>query len=569
MLKQQNEYLNFLSEIKEYVSEVKTVNVNDFKINEIYSMIKETELLIPIIGAFSAGKSTLLNSFLGKQYLNVAVTPETALATELRYSSSEYIEAVKNNGEIEKFNIDDSSQIKDRSAEFKYVKYYINNDTLKNIEPLILVDMPGFESPLDSHNKAILEYIERGVYFIVLQSVEDGNITKSMIREIENISNLGRKFSFFLSKTNLKPQAEVNEISSMVKEQLNDYFDIDSDITLVDNNGGKSLNAIVLTINPDGLVEELYSSNLKDLFLDIKQTINTSISALNNDKEKNNGIIKELKKGIEDLEREQESMISEVQARYGNRNITNIVEEVGRELSNNINELVQSYKSGGQSSLNVTINEIVKNSLANSIQNAMVDINKEIINSFIIQLQSIDKTMSNITLSDDAINSIGKNANDLYNNAGAIIGKFAKNLGTTGASAILGGVLGFVIPVIGPIVGVLVALLPTILSGLFGVKNQEDQQLEQIKNAILTQVIPQVKAEIRNKIPPMFNEQIQNMIQSISEGFKEKIAQKVDALEATQKEIDAKKMDIEAAIEKYKDIIEKITVLANKVLYKG
>lgn len=569
MLKQQNEYLNFLSEIKEYVSEVKTVNVNDFKINEIYSMIKEAELLIPIIGAFSAGKSTLLNSFLGKSYLNVAVTPETALATELRYSSSEYIEAVKNNGEIEKFNIDDSSKIKDRSAEFKYVKYYINNDTLKNIEPLILVDMPGFESPLDSHNKAILEYIERGVYFIVLQSVEDGNITKSMIREIENISNLGRKFSFFLSKTNLKPQAEVNEISSMVKEQLNDYFDIDSDITLVDNNGGKSLNAIILTINPDGLVEELYSSNLKDLFLDIKQTINTSISALNNDKEKNNGIIKELKKGIEDLEREQESMISEVQARYGNRNINNIVEEVGRVLSNNINELVQSYKSGGQYSLNVTINEIVKNSLANSIQNAMVDINKEIINSFIIQLHSIDKTMSNITLSDGAINSIGKNANDLYNNAGAIIGKFAKNLGTTGVSAVLGGVLGFVIPVIGPIVGVLVALLPTILSSFFGTKNQEDQQLEQIKNAILTQVIPQVKGEIRNKIPPMFNEQIQNMIKSISESFKEKISQKVDALEATQKEIDAKKMDIETTINKYKDIIEKITALANKVLYKG
>lgn len=569
MLKQQDEYLNFLSEIKEYVSEVKTVNVNDFKINEIYSMIKETELLIPIIGAFSAGKSTLLNSFLGKSYLSVAVTPETALATELRYSSSEYIEAVKNNGEIEKFNIDDSSQIKDRASEFKYVKYYINNDTLKNIEPLILVDMPGFESPLDSHNKAILEYIERGVYFIVLQSVEDGNITKSMIREIENISNLGRKFSFFLSKTNLKPQAEVNEISSMVKEQLNDYFDIDSDITLVDNNGGKSLNAIILTINPDGLVQELYSSSLERLYFDIKETINTSISALNNDKEKNNDIIKELKKSIEDLEREQDSMISEVQARYGNRNINNIVEEVGRALSNNINELVQSYKSGGQYSLNVTINEIVKNSLANSIQNAMVDINKEIINSFIIQLQSIDKTMSNITLSDDVINVIGKNANDLYNNAGTIIGKFSKTLGTTGVSAVLGGVLAFVIPVIGPIVGVLVALLPTILSGLFGAKSQEAQQLEQIRNAILTQVIPQVKAEIRNKIPPMFNEQIQNMIQSISEGFKEKIAQKVDALEATQKEMDTKKMDIEAAIKKYKDIIEKITALTNKVLYKG
>ncbi|MEI0478508.1 dynamin family protein [Brachyspira pulli] len=570
MLEKQIDYCNFLNDIKKYISDVKTINIEDFKLNETIKTIKETELVVPVIGAFSAGKSSLLNSFLGKSYLSVAVTPETALATELRYNSSEYIEAIKNDGSSEKFQIEDVQKIKDRASEFKYAKYYINNTTLKNIEPLILVDMPGFESPLDLHNKAILEYIERGVYFIVLQSVEDGNITKSMIRELENINTFGRKFSFFLSKTNLKPQSQVNEIANLVKEQLNDYFDIDSDITLVDNNGGNSLNAIILTINPDGLIEDLYLSNLKDLFLDIKQTINTSISALNNDKEKNNDIIKELKKSIENLERERDSMISDVQNRYGSRSVNNIVEEVGRMLSNNIQELAQAYKVGGQGYLTTTINEMVKNSLSNSIQNAMLDINKEIVTSFTIQLNSIDNAISNTMLSEDAIKNISQNVNDLYKDAGKILFDL-RRWGNTGISAVLGSVIGFTVPVVGPIVGIIVALMPNILSSLFGVsqQNQEAQQFEQIKNAILTQVIPQVKREIRNKIPVIFNEQIQNMIKSISDNFKEKISQQVNALEATQEEINAKKIDIEATIAKYKNIIEKISALANKVLYKG
>ncbi|GAA7008097.1 hypothetical protein ID0154_07670 [Helicobacter pylori] len=44
------------------------------------------------MGNFSAGKSTLLNRFLGKNVLPTAITPETSLATELHYSANERIE---------------------------------------------------------------------------------------------------------------------------------------------------------------------------------------------------------------------------------------------------------------------------------------------------------------------------------------------------------------------------------------------------------------------------------------------------------------------------------------------
>nr|WP_232259322.1 hypothetical protein [Helicobacter pylori] len=53
---------------------------------------------------------------------------------------------------------------------------------MKNSTPLVFVDMPGFDSPISSHTHAILEYLERGVHFVILVSVEEGNLTKRMVR---------------------------------------------------------------------------------------------------------------------------------------------------------------------------------------------------------------------------------------------------------------------------------------------------------------------------------------------------------------------------------------------------
>ncbi len=185
MLKIQNQYLDYLSAVEEEVSKTNLVDsvIDRFNFKESIKAISETELLIPVIGAFSAGKSSLLNSFLGENRLPEKITPETSLATELRYSENERIEAVGSNGNVEEFSIEEIEKIKDRAAEFKHLRMYLKNENIKKIEPLILVDIPGFESPLDLHNQTIMEYINRSVHYLILTSIEDGSLTKSMKRQ--------------------------------------------------------------------------------------------------------------------------------------------------------------------------------------------------------------------------------------------------------------------------------------------------------------------------------------------------------------------------------------------------
>ncbi|MEN1783270.1 hypothetical protein AAIH14_35325, partial [Pseudomonas aeruginosa] len=99
--------------------------------------------------------------------------------------------------------IDALGTINRRSSEFSHLRLYLNSEALKALAPLVLVDMPGFGSSLENHNKAIAYYLPRGVHFVVLTSVEDGNITQSMLRKLDELKTYNTDFTFMLSKCNL------------------------------------------------------------------------------------------------------------------------------------------------------------------------------------------------------------------------------------------------------------------------------------------------------------------------------------------------------------------------------
>lgn len=564
MLPVQAKYVKFLQSLKDELQKLNALDIESFGIDNAIANITSTELLIPVIGGFSAGKSSLLNSFLQEEILSVAVTPETALATELHYSTQEYIEAITPSGQSVRFEKSQMEQLKNKASEFSYVKLYLNKQCLKDIEPLVLVDMPGFESPLASHNKAIFEYIRRGVYFVILQSVEHGNITASVRRETDNLLTFERKFSFFLSKSNLKPQSELDEIRSFVQEQLSDYFDYEGQVECIGKDGGTNLAKIISTLNPNAIIEDLYLTGLKDRFSQIKQTINTHITALSQDKEQNAKDIQDLKNGLQKLEQERDSLIAQVQERYGDTNINKIINGVNNALNRGLNEIAQSYMSGGDSALDSTINSIVKTTLSQEVKTSMEHIGEDVIHAFGKQLEDSLSIMQRLSLSDTICNvidvkKIGSTATSLFTNATESMAKYGGIVGAIGKIGV------FIAPIINPLLTAIVSLLPTLVQLLFG--DTEQKKLESVKNALLTQVFPQILAELRAKLPPELQEQTTKLIESISQEFEEQIAQKLQAIESAQGELESKKQEIEQMIATYKETLDSITALANTALY--
>ncbi|GAA7510386.1 hypothetical protein ckin130_08510 [Helicobacter pylori] len=63
------------------------------------------------------------------------------------------------------------------------------------------------------------------MHFVILTSVEEGNLTKRMVRELKNLLEFDKGLSFILSKTNLRTLSQVEEISRYIQEQIQDHFD--------------------------------------------------------------------------------------------------------------------------------------------------------------------------------------------------------------------------------------------------------------------------------------------------------------------------------------------------------
>lgn len=567
MLSIQKKYLEYLGNVKK---ELEGGCLPKESIDQLFNGISNTELLVPVIGAFSAGKSSLINSFLQLEYLPVGITPETSLAAELRYSEKEYIEAIRSDNSFIEFSIDEMRSIKDRAREFKFIKIYLNNASLREIFPLVLVDMPGFDSPLDLHNQAILNYINKGVYYIVLASVEDGSITRSVIRQLSDIKEFGRDFSFILSKINLRSASEVNEISGKIKLQLSEQFDHSGEILSIGIEGGNNLKKIISAIDPEKLFENIFIDELKNNYHSLMDTLNIAISVLKKDKTENEDAILDLKKGIEKIIQKRDRMFEEAHGKYSETNVSKIVESVGRELSNSADELVNAAISGHQEALSQSLTSIVRHQLINNIKSTMGEISSEIINDFAVELKGIDSVVSGLSMDDKWLEKVTQTTKLIFEKTTSVLRDFgSKQLNKDSSTKIyksIATVLAVTTNVLAPILEVILIFLPDILAYIFE-ERQKKKQAEQIRNHLLTSVIPSIKRELREKLPAIITNQITNLINDISVEFEKVLEEKKLVIANVEKE---KAFNIEmltSQISKYVSIKEHLTSLAKNILF--
>ena len=135
--------------------------------------IETFKAAVPVVGGFNAGKSSMINCFLNRdELLPIAIVPETAIAAEIRYAADEFVQAYGVDGAKTRYELSDIKNIPANTT--KYLEVFVKNDEIKKLNDIILVDMPGLDSSIDAHNKAILNYISQGVYYIVAVDAEMG-----------------------------------------------------------------------------------------------------------------------------------------------------------------------------------------------------------------------------------------------------------------------------------------------------------------------------------------------------------------------------------------------------------
>lgn len=553
------QFLDYIGEVKNIIS---PLEISDNKLSEIQGNITGAELIVPVVGGFSAGKSTLLNSFLGNEILPTAVTPETALATELRYSDSNYIEAVTASGAVERHQLADFAHLKDNAQNFKNLRVYLNNENLKAIQPLVLVDMPGFDAPIENHNQAILNYLERGVFFVFLTSVEDGNITLSMKREIDNLQQIGKGFAFCISKTNLRAPDDVKAVQQKIAEQLEDDFDYTGQIALLDMDGGNNLKNILTAVNPDELFKLLFIDELRENYTGLIQSINVKISTFKSNRKEIEETLSALQNSLQGIEAKKQSAINDVEQRYSRDSVSVINQAVTSAILQQKMRLVD-LAINNQGAFERELNDITKNALLSAVQTRFRAISQDLIeemgNGINAQLATLpDGGLGGIAmdvLANSGADAFGKVANTALKSISKAI---MVNVTSATVKALLSGVFG--------IVGAVLLFLPEIIS-LFTKGEKERRQREQVEQAIINNVIPQIQQQLNSVLPDLMNQNITALINQVSEQFEEQLQQKRNEIEAAEAEKAAKAAELESTINELESGKQQLTTAANRYLF--
>ena len=550
MLNNQEKFIGILNRINEISI---SCDIDNKDIKQLLNLVKNMPLKVPIVGDFSSGKSSLLNKFMGKDILEVNIKPETAVPAELYYSEEEYdIGVDKDNNQIKLDNVK-SENIKD----YLYIKRYINSDNLKKIEPIILVDMPGFDSPLENHNRAIMSYLDKGIYYVVLVPVDSGTITKSMLMQIKNIVNFKKDFSIFITKTDLRSEINIKEVSEEIKNRLED-IGINKDIAYINQNDIHLFDSMIKELEPERLFDSVFLDAIKDMCYNKYNSINIKISALKKDKNENDRTIEALEDSLKEIEKRKSDMIKEIETNSYEKEANEVINQVGKELNNNIDSLVNIALSGGSESLKEEILNIIQSVTIEKLGKIVEKLNNDINIQFSNDIKSLDEILS------------GYNINEFSNKLLNVLERFdiqtkIKNMMSTNSDdktdekyKTITTACAVLTDIISPIIEILIIFLPEILE-LFA----KFQYKKDVRSQILSQ-FPSIKRKLRPYIVDVLKKESEERINIISQSLDEELNKKKNEIEEVQKQLNSNN-NIEELIKNYQEKLNLVNEVSNSL----
>lgn len=582
MLKTTEIYLRYLHNIEKLIT--KTLLQAD-EVQQLKNDIEHTELLTPVIGAFSAGKSSLLNAFLGDNVLGVGLTPETELATELRYSSIPHLLALRLDGSSERLDVSALGTLKNRADEFTHVQLYLDSPQLKALPSLVLVDMPGFGSSLANHNKAIAYYLPRGVHFIVVTSVEDGNITQSMLRQLDDLQTYGRDFTFILNKVNLRSDEQVQAVAELVDEQIRSNFIDSRSLIKVGLDGNLRLKEVLKHIQPEQILRQVFEDRLKDLTHSLLSQINLAITSLKKDQAENQQALSELAKGIRQIERKRDDVLEDLRDQQLNRMVDRCLNTVGRELDSIESELVNAGLTGNQEAFSRIVSEVVRSSMTRSIKDQMDTLSRSVVADFSQAMGDLGKSMGQFNNEQDWLGQLTDRINRSLQKTGETLGHWSGSLAERNAQELerlkrehkwevgqplprvpyqgLATVLAVTTSVVNPLIELAIIFLPNILAFI-----NEGRQREKLRQKVITEVIPSVKRELRDRLPALLKEQMDALVAQVSSEFEREIGDKQILINELTSNRNENAQASEQQIEHLTRVRESLQKLASDTLYE-
>lgn len=176
------------------------------------------ELILPIIGEFSAGKTTLINALTDSKKLETASRPTTATIYEIHFGcDSCYAEVFDEEGN--KKRIDDIGRLANNELKDSLVVNIF--DTSNRIPSgIILVDTPGLSSPDPRHKQTLVDFLPKADGILLAVDVNQ-SVTKSLTDFVQTMTLAKRPVFLVLTQCDTKSPADVESQKKYIADNCN------------------------------------------------------------------------------------------------------------------------------------------------------------------------------------------------------------------------------------------------------------------------------------------------------------------------------------------------------------
>ncbi len=494
---------------------------------------------LPLVGAFSAGKSTLINALIGEALFSTNIDPETAYPAELSYGASEKLTGHLPDGRETTLTRDDlRGELTTLLPKGSFVSATLAHPLLARLSHLRLVDMPGWDSGIEAHASAIDSYASRSLAYCVVVSADEGNLRESLRRALRELAVRDMPILAVISKADKKPPEDVDAVVEQVRQEITAVMGRPP-LAVVKASARKNhLDELIAALEQlEGQAEELFARNVTQTVLaklgNFDAHLNTLINSDDLDSEKIQAQCEQLNADmaqfatrLDDETRQLEARVQPVLGR--------IVDQIGIALREDVESLTSEALHGGDLSGN--IGSTVRLAAQKAISTEFSPEIERYLNRVVDGLPEDFSPEINCTF-DYRVKS----------------GNEAPSLVLTPILTLLRPLLK-IRPELNVIVNVVLGVV-SLLESMFANEKQkqvdEARQREAVQQKIVATVIPDTLRQVRAVLQPMLEEHIQSAKQKIADTVRAQQESHGAALHELQTKLAAGQAEFAAARTQY------------------
>ena len=479
----------------EYVSEYKAKFQKLKEIKERYGMdTQEVSKIIddidhyrvntPVIGNFSTGKSSMINAIIEKPLLSVDITPETAVPTEIYYGNNKVLQYDKT-GVIER-RIEELPLQGLTVQTTDLVKIEYDNPFLEEIKSVNIVDLPGFDTSIELHNRAIDQYLPNSLAYLLVVSSDEPVLKESISDFLKELKTYNMPVYVVITKSNRLDEDELEECRKLLKKLVSRiYNQEDVTVACVDAYGNVNIDELKDILREiQGKTGEIFINKYSEI---LKNESRYPLAYLEDRIDKECLSTSRLEQEQEKLEKRMDEITVEIEKEKNNFErqakvcINTIRERVKTDLESSLTTISAMLESGAD--VSDKINGIVRRSVRIGINTEFEPKLKKYV-EHIAEMIQIEFPASEVLIS-------------------SVTTKLSGNVVTDSAKAALPIILaGIGAVLVNPVVAVVGGVTGIVTDTILNIKNNKKRQYEidRAAEGLINEVANQTVASIENEI---------------------------------------------------------------------